>query len=477
MIKKLLFLVSFVFCATVYANDVGWESGTLNGWTIGGGSVAGVKTGGWSSNGSGVAVTTGVQNYSPGGGKTWTINPYGSYMGSIQPGTGSVSFDSTTASLGLTSVENSAIKNYLSYQANNGGGGNPTPTNSSWIKQRVTLQVGTTYSIAWNYLSTDYTPWNDGSMITLTHATNSNVTPTLNNKQQRYGLLGFTNPGTGEYATGSYSSTGWQVAVFTVPETGDYDLGFTSFNLGDQSLSPILFVDQVQGSTVLNGQTFAPVAPNAGSTAPVAPPVAPALCCGGSSTPFSANANNTAKVQNFVNRNTMDNKVLIEQIGSSNTIFVSQEGPSYNNYAKYYSTGSNNNISIRQTTAGNGQTNYVDLTVTGNSNTVDIQQQTSNETNTFSKGVFATVTDNNNSLTVLQKNSGGHYADISLSGGGKNVDITQQGSGNHMAKVGLTGLPTDLSLTQSGSTQQSYSINFNCATSGGCAKITVTQGQ
>lgn len=203
---------------------------------------------------------------------------------------------------------------------------------------------------------------------------------------------------------------------------------------------------------------------------------APTLCCGGSSAAFSADANNVAKVTAFTNRTTADTKVLIEQIGNSNTIVVNQEG-TVNNYAKYYSSGSNNNISIKQSASMPGQTNYVDLTVTGNSNTVSIDQKTSSETNTFTKSVFATVTDNNNSLTIIQKNSGGHYADISLSGGNKNVDITQQGGANHMAKVGLSGLPTDLSLTQSGNTQQSYSINFNCATAGGCAKITVTQGQ
>jgi hypothetical protein len=202
----------------------------------------------------------------------------------------------------------------------------------------------------------------------------------------------------------------------------------------------------------------------------------PALCCGGSSAAFGAEASNVAKVMAFVNRTTADTKVSIEQIGSSNTILVNQEG-TVNNYAKYYSTGSNNNISIRQQANTAGQTNYVDLTVTGNSNTVDIRQQTTNETNTFGKGVFASIADNNNTLTILQKNGGAHYADVALSGGNKNVDITQQGNGNHMAKVGLTGMPTDLSLTQSGNTQQSYSINFNCATSGGCAKITVTQGQ
>ena len=223
-------------------------------------------------------------------------------------------------------------------------------------------------------------------------------------------------------------------------------------------------------------QAYTPPSSTPLAAGQTAAPAAPALCCGGSSAAFSANTTNVAKVMAFTNRTTADTKVSIEQIGSSNTILVNQEG-TVNNYAKYYSTGSNNNISIRQQANTAGQTNYVDLTVTGNSNTVDIRQQTTNETNTFGKGVFASIADNNNTLTITQKNGGAHYADVALAGGNKHVDITQQGNGNHMAKVGLTGMPTDLSLTQSGNTQQSYSINFNCATSGGCPKITVTQGQ
>ena len=77
----------------------------------------------------------------------------------------------------------------------------------------------------------------------------------------------------------------------------------------------------------------------------------------------------------------------------------------------------------------------------------------------------------------MQKDSGSHYLELTLSGGNKNVDVTQQGSANHMARINLSGLAQDLSLTQSGSTQQFYSITSNCATAGGCAKITVNQGQ
>jgi hypothetical protein len=61
-----------------------------------------------------------------------------------------------------------------------------------------------------------------------------------------------------------------------VPQTGEYVLGFATFNLGDTALSPILFVDEIQGTTLLNGNTFAPIAPNPGSTAPSATTPTPA---------------------------------------------------------------------------------------------------------------------------------------------------------------------------------------------------------
>lgn len=447
-----LFFVTITASQHATGQNAGFELNNLSGWSTNGG----MSTSGTSSNNL--------------GGKEWVVNPYGSYMGKLSP-TSSITFDSALLSLGLTAAENQGVRSFLSA---NSGGGSPTPTNAAWAKTSVTLQAGTTYSFAWNYLSTDYYPFNDGSMMTLTNSDGS-IVPTLNNSNQRYALLGFTNPGSGNYSTGSYGSTGWQVATFMVSVTGVYDLGFAAFNLGDTVLSPILYIDEIQGTTTLNGQSYGPVAPNAGSSAPTTP-TAPTLCCGGSSTAFTANTTNTAKVQVFMSRTTADTKVLVEQIGNQNTIVVNQEG-SNNNYVKYYGSGSNNNINVKQMANNSLQTNYVDLTVTGNSNTVDIQQQTSNETGSFSKGVFANVADNNNTLTVQQKNSGNHYAEVSLSGGNKNVDILQQGSGNHMAKIGLTGLPTDLSLSQSGSTQQYYSINFNCATVGGCAKITVTQGQ
>lgn len=196
------------------------------------------------------------------------------------------------------------------------------------------------------------------------------------------------------------------------------------------------------------------------------------LCCGGSSAPFSAAPTNTAKVNSFLARTTNDSKVYIEQVGNYNTITVQQTG-TRQNYAEYYGNGSGNTVNITQSGTANTQANYTDLKVLGSNNAVNITQQSTGG----GKGVFATVNDNNNSLTIQQRDSGSHYAEVTLSGGNKSVDITQQGSASHMAKINLSGLPQELILTQSGSTQQFYSITSNCATAGGCARITVNQGQ
>lgn len=445
----ILLLLLVLISPKSWAQNVGFESGSTAGWTSSGGDVT---------------VSTGTGNVSYGGGLTWNIKPYGTYMAQLYP-SGSTTFDSALSSLGLTSVENTAIRNYLTQQSQTGGG-NPTPTNASWIKTTVTLQAGMTYSFAWNYLSTDYTPFNDGSLITLTHATNNNITPTLNNLQQRYGLLGFTNPGTGEYSTGSYGSTGWQLAVFTVPESGEYVLGFTSFNLGDTVLSPMLFIDEIQGETILNGQPFAPVAPNPGSSAPTTPS-GPTLCCGGSAAVFAANAAFVTRQTNFAA--TGDSQVIIEQIGNTNSATITQSGAG--NYTEARFAGSSNSLTVNQTTVP-GANNYFELAVVGSTNTFSITQNSTGG----NKGILANITDSNNAMTINQSGTGAHYAEINLAGGGKTVDLTQSGTANHMAKIELSGGATSITAAQTGATQQYYSITHTCATAS-CAAITVTQGQ
>jgi hypothetical protein len=302
-----------------------------------------------------------MTNYQPGGGKSWTVTPYGTYMMVIQAGGDSPNFDPAMTSLGLTTTEITNIRNYLT-----GLGGNSSPTNASWAKRTVALESGKTYVIAWQYMSTDYTPFNDGSIMTLIHSTDPTKIPVLNNETKRYALLGFTNPGTGNYATDSYGSTGWQLATITVPVSGDYILGFSSFNLGDTALSPILLVDDLQGSTTLNGQTFGPIAPNAGSSAPTTGGSTAPACPNSSTCSTDAFAANTG----FANRANMwsqqnGNRVIVEQIGSYNVATVQQTGNK--NYAEIDLTGSNNTTTITQSSSGATTTNYIELTISGNS--------------------------------------------------------------------------------------------------------------
>ena len=461
--RKILAALLFFISVPAAAQNMGFESGNYTNWTVSNGSTT-VKTGGWSDSGSGAQVTTGVNNYCPGGGKCWTITPYGTYMLAIQAGSGSPSFDSSMSTLGFTSAETTSIKNTIHQN------GNMYPTNASYARRSVVLEAGKTYTYAWNYVSTDYTPYNDGSMVVVTGPAG----PVTVNGQQKYALLGFTNPGTGNYSTGSYGSTGWQQIVITVTVTGTYDLAFISFNLGDTALSPILFIDEIIGTTQLNGQEFTSVQPNAGSTAPPPPsePTGPTYCCGGTDTSFNASPTNTTKVNTFSSRTVKDSKVIIEQIGSSNSITVTQSG-TRENYFKYYSSGNNNTTTATQSGTSNAVTNYMDITVNGSSNSLTLSQTGTGG----AKGIFATVANNNNTINIQQKNNGNHYLDLALTGGSKSVTVLQEGSAGHMALINLSGNPTSISLTQSGTTQNFYSITHSCATAGGCGTITVTQGQ
>jgi hypothetical protein len=512
--------------------NLGFESGNTTSWTIS--NTTGAAN--WNS-GSGAAVVTGLQ-HSPDSSKTWTVTPYGTYMLSLQPGSGAPTFDAATTSLGLTSSQNTAIKNLLTQQAQTSGG-DPTPTNAAWVKRDMSLKAGTTYTIAWQYLSTDYTPFNDGSIITLVHKTDGSKVPTLNNTVRNYALLGFTNPGTGDYSTNSYGSTGWQVATFTVPTDGDYVLGFAVFNLGDTALSPILLIDEMQGTTMLNGSAFNPVPPNPGTGAPTAggggavEPTWPATSDITANQLIQKNAAK-ARVANIQLGNyvyidqkigSSGNNVTIEQTGNynkiaglggatyaivdgdSNTFNIKQGDTIGKNLIEFTVTGNANNISIWQarnptTSLQDGQESgghYIGLNVNGSTNTLSLKQSNDGGT-TSGHFAYVDVTGNNNNGTLKQSGNGektffgiingstnvfdvtqqgnGSYFDLNLTGNGHSVTANQKDAGSHKATINLTnaGGASNVTLIQQGSTAQNINITQQCATLSGCS-VSVTQGQ
>ncbi|SEJ53251.1 autotransporter-associated beta strand repeat-containing protein [Frateuria terrea] len=258
----------------VHAADIAnasFEDGTLNSWVVGGGS--GSQSPSYGQEGIGASVVTGMTDFTAvsQGGPTnthqWTVTPYGNYMASLQATSdlvnGTNDFATGAGALGLTVDSQQAIATMLS-----GGGGNGDPTNASWLYQDLVLNAGDSFTMAWQYVSTDYTPYNDSSLTSLVNLGDASSLATVNNLVSQYALLGATNPGTGSYSTDSFGATGWEVATYSVATAGTYRLGFLSFNLTDEINSPILLIDQQPGQTFDHGVPFNPVAPNEGSGAP-----------------------------------------------------------------------------------------------------------------------------------------------------------------------------------------------------------------
>jgi hypothetical protein len=506
-----------VFSTASYAQvtNYGYENGNYTGWTVSNGSTT-LRTS-WSDSGAGVQVTTGMQNYCPGGGKCWTVTPYGSYMVSVQAGGSSPNFNNAMTTLGLSSSTITSIRNTIY------SNGNMYPTNASSISRSVYLQAGITYTYAWQYLSTDYVPYNDGSMITLTGGPG---TATINGQTQDYALLGFTNPGTGNYSTNSYGATGWQVAVFTVPTDGNYTLGFSSFNLGDTALSPILFIDQMQGTTSLNGATFAPVAPNAGSTAPPAPAPEPTFPAA------TISAAHQLRMNNVRSAVAIGNSIYIDQSGNYANITVEQYsrnnaliGPDGQQYAKVY--GDNNNLVVKQGDPGvvignniaevaldgpgnnvsifQGRTNAgansveshghrLTLKVTGSSNTVSVQQKNNagtnsghyleatvlgsgnsmsfNQSGNSAKNIFANINSNSNTINVIQQGNAEHYLSIDAAFGAGNINVTQSGDFQKRFNLTLNNPGIGVTVSQTNATAaDSAAMSITCNT-GPCTGYT-----
>jgi hypothetical protein len=337
------------------------------------------------------------------------------------------------------------------------------PTNATSISRTVFLQAGITYTYAWQYVSTDYVPYNDGSMITLT---GGNGTPTINGQTQNFALLGFTNEGTGNYSVGSYGATGWQVAVFTVPTDGNYLLGFASFNLGDTSLSPILFIDQMQGATSLNGTTFTPVEPNAGSSAPPPPPPPPA------EPTYPTTSISTTQTTKIAQTNSLtNNSVYIQNYGDFTSVTIDQIGG--NNSVRGVSgaqsaliNGNSNTLIIKQgQTATPGYNNLTEVSIIGSNNTLSIDQKQNN------KYVEANIASSSNNASVVQQGDAAKSAFINLTGGTNNLTLTQQGAGQHFVDITAPTSGNTISITQDGSAQKLFSLTINSPNVG----VTVSQ--
>lgn len=250
----LLLLLSIIFIGIIMgtgafasvdktALNLGFESGNT-GWI----------------NPEGTFVYDSRTGTSTSGGKTWDITGSGTAMARIEPITSNQAFPTVSNTLNLSS-------NSYSYLVGVFNG----ITNTSYIYKDITLNAGDEFTMAWNYVATDNQFFNDGSIATLVNMTDSGRPALINGRYAETVVLGATIPGTANYTTGSFGATGWQTVSFKATSTGTYRLGFATFNLLDRVLSPLLYIDDEKGTTLLNGQPFTPVGqdPNAPAPQPI----------------------------------------------------------------------------------------------------------------------------------------------------------------------------------------------------------------
>jgi hypothetical protein len=184
----------------------GFEMGDLTGWsTIG--TVA-------------ASPSTTVTTYDS---TVWTINAAGSFMGQmISSGAAVSSIEST---LGLAAGTLNALNT-------NPNGGDLT--DGSALYQSFLGNAGDTISFWWNYVATDYVPFNDPAFAMLIGpATEVGVLASI------HGL---------GVAVGTSGNSGWLSQTFTLSQDGTYTLAFVTTNDKDQVLDSYLHIDNAAGT-------------------------------------------------------------------------------------------------------------------------------------------------------------------------------------------------------------------------------------
>lgn len=200
------FAASQASAAVITLPNNDFETGTLSSW-----STIGAVT---------ASASTSVTTFNS---VVWQINAAGTTMGQLRSNGDSVVNIETT--LGIAAGTLQALN------TNPSGG---TLTNGSALYQAFSGNAGDTLSFFWNYVATDYIPFNDPAYAVLIGAGGSvDVLASI------HGL---------GVAVGTAGNSGWQNYTGTLGTTGNFTLAFITTNDKDQVLDSYLFVDNVAGT-------------------------------------------------------------------------------------------------------------------------------------------------------------------------------------------------------------------------------------
>lgn len=139
-------------------------------------------------------------------------------------------------------------------------------------------------------------------------------------------------------------------------------------------------------------------------------------------------------------------------------------------YQSVVVTGTGNQINAEQTNTGAGG-HYLSTTVTGNYNNVSASQA-----DNTAKTASININGDLNNVLTSQSGTGAQSLSVNLLGNNNSATVSQSGSMANNASISITnaGGPGSVNLTQTGG--QSYYINTVCVQAGGCTPITVRQG-
>ena len=292
---------------------------------------------------------------------SWKITPSDAHMMVLSPSSNAYMGVTSFSSLFKMTDESVASLNsdFPAETLNNTAG------NYSIVYQDVELSDGQTMTLAWNYTSTDYADWNDGSFLSFVNTTNSSDhSSTIYGLNTEVMVLGATVEGTGNWSTKSYGSTGWQTATFKAGEAGTYRVGYAAFNLNDDMLSPFLVVDTEVGTTLKNGVNFEPLAFDENG-----PLGKSGVSIGGGATPSPVEDSDVQKVISTINNQVnldidVPNVVIDSGIGSGSNL----GGIFSNNSGSSIVSGNSGSPIISGSSAGSGSSgNSGSSAVSGNS--------------------------------------------------------------------------------------------------------------
>ena len=186
---------------------------------------------------------------SPQAGSTAAMIYLGEYSGSLAEGT-----DALNTALGISGSEiTDAIRPSLSSS-------NLLPTSFGFLSTTINLIANQNYSFYWASANSDYSPFSDGTFFALA----------LGGQLKQFDILSrLTTTGLGTIIPGttdgyqsytaifqSYGASDWVRKTFTVAADGSYKVAAVVFNSRDASLSPYLFVSDLEGDTVPVGSAI-----------------------------------------------------------------------------------------------------------------------------------------------------------------------------------------------------------------------------